>query len=93
MIVMKIYEPECSASKPRVKGCCNKFGFCGLGPDFKLHSCTNQRKNKGDNLTLHIVCGGDCVANCERKSECDPGDYGDYAESKKCPLDIWNPAL
>ena len=28
------------------------------------------------------------MANCERKSECDPGDYGDYAESKKCPLNV-----
>ncbi|KAL2695054.1 hypothetical protein AAEP93_004177 [Penicillium crustosum] len=33
-------------------------------------------------------CGDDCVANCERKSECDPGKYGDYAESKKCPLNV-----
>jgi GH18 family chitinase len=28
------------------------------------------------------------VGNCDRKSECDPNDYGDYAESSKCLLNV-----
>lgn len=36
-----------------------------------------------------LVCSKDtCVANCDRKSECDPDDYGDFAESSKCPLNV-----
>ncbi|KAI2789668.1 hypothetical protein POX_d05163 [Penicillium oxalicum] len=34
------------------------------------------------------ICGDDCVASCERKSECDPGGYGDHAEAKNCPLNV-----
>ncbi|CAG8001798.1 unnamed protein product [Penicillium salamii] len=29
-----------------------------------------------------------CVAGCERKSECDPGFGGEWAESKSCPLNV-----
>ncbi|KAJ5869329.1 CAZyme family GH18 [Penicillium solitum] len=29
-----------------------------------------------------------CVGNCDRKSECDPDNYGDFAESSKCPLNV-----
>ncbi|KAF3391710.1 hypothetical protein F1880_007962 [Penicillium rolfsii] len=36
-----------------------------------------------------IVCAKEnCVGNCDRKSECDPGDYGSFAESSKCPLNV-----
>lgn len=28
------------------------------------------------------------MGNCDSKAECDPGKYGDYAESSKCPLNV-----
>ncbi|SCO82657.1 related to chitinase [Fusarium oxysporum] len=62
---------ECSASKSCEIGCCSKYGFCGLGPNF----CSTKV----------------CVNNCERKAECDPGDFGkQYVNATKCPLNVNN---
>ncbi len=69
LFVLPTFAQDCSASNPCPVGCCTKWGFCGLGPDY---------------------CGSDiCVANCDRKSQCDPGGFGsEYAENSKCPLNV-----
>ncbi|OBT95158.1 hypothetical protein VE01_07296 [Pseudogymnoascus verrucosus] len=41
--------PECSASLPCTAGCCSKFGFCGLGPDYcSKDVCVNNCDRKAD---------------------------------------------
>ncbi|KAL3257000.1 hypothetical protein ABHI18_007162 [Aspergillus niger] len=39
---------------------------------------------------LTVYCGKEnCVANCERTSECDPGNWGlEYSSSSTCPLNV-----
>ncbi|KAL4966223.1 uncharacterized protein BDV14DRAFT_199024 [Aspergillus stella-maris] len=46
-------------------------------------------------LPIHVKpavatnCAEDvCIAGCDSRAECDPGDYGDFAESSKCPLNV-----
>ncbi|PTB47606.1 glycoside hydrolase family 18 protein [Trichoderma harzianum CBS 226.95] len=65
--IVVVQAQSCSASNPCKTGCCSKFGFCGLGPDY----CASKI----------------CVANCDRKAECDPGGYGAaYVNHTTCPL-------
>ncbi|EHK21978.1 glycoside hydrolase family 18 protein [Trichoderma virens Gv29-8] len=67
--IVVVQAQSCSASNPCKTGCCSKFGFCGLGPDY----CASKI----------------CVANCDRKAECDPGGYGAaYVNHTTCPLDV-----
>lgn len=82
------YKLGCDVNNPcpSGKGCCSKFGFCGHGPvcksSFNSHSFAL--------LMLSIDCAPEvCVANCDQKSECDPG-YGafGYPEIEKCPLNV-----
>ncbi|KAL4875746.1 hypothetical protein BJY04DRAFT_223740 [Aspergillus karnatakaensis] len=36
-----------------------------------------------------VNCADDvCVAGCDSRAECDPGGYGEFADSKKCPLNV-----
>ncbi|KID94681.1 Glycoside hydrolase, subgroup, catalytic core, partial [Metarhizium majus ARSEF 297] len=59
----------CSESNPCQAGCCSKYGFCGLGPDYCAESV--------------------CVANCDRKAQCDPGGYGAaFVNHTTCPLNV-----
>ncbi|KAL4775859.1 hypothetical protein BDW60DRAFT_225034 [Aspergillus nidulans var. acristatus] len=38
---------------------------------------------------LIVDCADDvCVAGCDRRAECDPGGYGEFADSSKCPLNV-----
>lgn len=41
-------------------------------------------------ISSHQDCGKDvCVADCDRKSQCDPGDWGhQYAQNENCPLNV-----
>ncbi|KAK1240330.1 hypothetical protein MKX08_007772 [Trichoderma sp. CBMAI-0020] len=67
--IVVVQGQSCSASNPCKTGCCSKFGFCGLGPDY----CASKI----------------CVANCDRKAECDPGGYGAaYVNHTTCPLNV-----
>ncbi|RFU82010.1 chitin-binding, type 1 [Trichoderma arundinaceum] len=67
--IVVVQAQSCSASNPCKTGCCSKFGFCGLGPDY----CAPKI----------------CVANCDRKAECDPGGYGAaYVNHTTCPLNV-----
>ncbi|KAL6786532.1 putative class V chitinase [Trichoderma sp. SZMC 28012] len=67
--IVVVQAQSCSASNPCKTGCCSKFGFCGLGPDY----CASKI----------------CVANCDRKAECDPGGYGAaYVNHTTCPLNV-----
>lgn len=39
-------------------------------------------------LTNVAVCGDNCVSDCDRKSQCDPGFGAKWAEREKCPLNV-----
>ncbi|GME48568.1 hypothetical protein CNMCM5793_006895 [Neofusicoccum parvum] len=66
---LPVFSQGCSAAAPCASGCCSKFGFCGLGPEYCDESV--------------------CVANCDEKAYCDPGNYTTkFAEVENCPLNV-----
>lgn len=66
-------------------GCCNEFGWCGFGPKCKSGKFLVRTLRLANNT----VCGADtCKADCERKSECNPGFGSEWAQRDKCPLNV-----
>ncbi|KAL4867514.1 hypothetical protein BDV12DRAFT_198207 [Aspergillus spectabilis] len=97
---------DCSALSPCATGCCNKFGYCGIGEDYcgadcvdtcdYLPECDASRPCATGCCSTSGYCGlgpdycadDVCVAGCDSRAECDPGGYGEFANSKKCPLNV-----
>ncbi|RDW64378.1 uncharacterized protein DSM5745_09789 [Aspergillus mulundensis] len=105
-ILFLVRAQDCSTLSPCATGCCNKFGYCGVGDDYCgsdcVASCDYRPECDASNPCATGCCNkfgycglgpnycaeDVCVAGCERRAECDPGGYGEFADSAKCPLNV-----
>lgn len=86
----------CDANNPCASGCCNKFGFCGLGPDCKrwspypqtLECITGHRRLTEPLQIAAVLSAWRTVSLCDRKSYCEPGYGAQWAEVAECPLNV-----
>jgi hypothetical protein len=49
---------------------------------------TIRRASKLTCRHAHPVCGANCISDCDRKSDCNPGYGSEWSKRDKCPLNV-----